>query len=323
MRLHQLLVILMVAGILAACGSKPSGKTGSTEPAAKSAPTGNATAAEVAEEARGDLDCPAEIKTPAPPAGSPVVDIGGVRPGLTYEEAANVVACTNDLMVVSPPTTRGIDIQTYGKTIRQGFSAQFAEPRVEKTSKQILDEMQDEALARSSNRRTEDMPAGTSRWFVGTMGLPGKERVISAARKERFAEGKNPTLASVEKALVDKYGTPTYKQITSDSVSMRWAYDLQGRPITETSPLANRCYGNASPDGGTNFSPDCGVVVEAQANPLKSNPSLAEWLQVGMVDEAGGYDAITKTEQGLQQAENERRAEETKDAAKNAEAPQL
>lgn len=104
---------------------------------------------------------------------------------------------------------------------------------------------------------------------------------------------------------------------------MRWAYDLQGRPITETSPLANKCYGNSSPDGGTNFSPDCGVVVEAQVNPLGSNPDLAESLQVGMVDEAGGYDAITKTEQGLQQAENERRAKETKNAAKNAEAPQL
>ncbi|MEZ5565181.1 MAG: hypothetical protein R3F24_06520 [Gammaproteobacteria bacterium] len=327
MRIQQFVVVLMMAGAMVACGSKqpdkPGGPAAASGGAAKAAPSGNATAEQVAEEARGDIDCPAKIKTPAPPDGAPVIDVVGVRPGLTYEEAANIVACTNDLMVVGSAITRGINMQTYGQTIRQGFTAQFAEPRVQKTSKQIIQEMQDEAMARGSNRRTEDMAAGTSRWYVGTMGMPGQERVINAARKERFAEGKNPTLASLEKALVSKYGTPTKKQIGGNYFILRWAYDLQGRPITETSPLANKCTGSSSPDGGVSYSPDCGVVVEAQANPLRENPDLAEWLQVGVVDDAGGYDAITRTEQALQQGENERRARQTEDAAKNADAPQL
>ena len=76
------------------------GSAGAMEPA-----NTTATAEEVAEEARHDVDCPADINTPAPPTGAPVDDVVGVRPGLTWEEAANVVMCTNDLMVVQADTT--------------------------------------------------------------------------------------------------------------------------------------------------------------------------------------------------------------------------
>ena len=50
----------------------------------------------------------------------------GVRPGMTYDEAANVILCTNDLMVVQADS-RGFQIKTFGQTLRQGFNARFAE----------------------------------------------------------------------------------------------------------------------------------------------------------------------------------------------------
>lgn len=319
------IIVASAITVLAACGSKdgasPAGTLGASSPSSKPA-SGNATAEEVAEEARGDVDCPARIKTAARDAKAPVDDVLGVRPGMTFDEAANVVLCTNDLLVVQVDTSRGFDIKTYGQTLRQGFSARFAEPRVEKTSKQIMQEMQDDFIARSGNAVRQDMQPGQAKWYVTTMGMPGKERVIGAAREEWFEAGKNPTLESVEQALAKKYGTPTKVQQTGGR-HMRWAYDPFGRLVTETSPLFNQCSGISSPDGGVNLKPDCGLVVTAVLQPLRDNPALAQLMQVGVVDQANGYEAVNATGQAFEQQEAQRRAKEVETAAKNADAPEL
>ena len=318
-------IVAMAAIVLAACGSKEPGYAANASGANATKSTqssGDATAAEVAEEARGDVDCPARIKTAARDPKAPVDDVLGVRPGMTFDEAANVVMCTNDLLVVQVDTSRGFQIRTYGQTLRQGFSARFAEPRVVKTSKQIMEEMQDDFIARSGNAVRQDMFPGQAKWYVTTMGMPGQERVIGAAREEWFEEGKNPTLESVEQALVKKYGTPTRIQETGGR-HMRWAYDPFGRLVTETSPLFNQCSGISSPDGGVNLSPDCGLVVTAVLHPLRENPALAQLMQVGVVDQANGYEAVNATDQAFQQQEAQRRAKEVESAAKNADAPEL
>ena len=64
-------------------------------------------------------------------------------------------------------------------------------------------------------------------------------------------------------------------------------------------------------------------MVSALILPLQGNPDLAASMQVGVVNQAGGYELLTSTEQGLQQAEQQRRAQETAKAAKNAAAPKL
>jgi YD repeat-containing protein len=326
MKQYHWLPVVVVAVALAACGGKKpeSSEAGpaSTEKKPQFAPSGNASAEEVAEEARGDVDCPARIKTPARAQNAPVDDVVGVRPGMTYEEAANVVMCSNDLMVVSPPITRGFNIQTYGETIRQGFTARLAEPRVEKTSKQIMQEMQDEAMARGGNAVRYDLKPGQSKWNVTTMGLPEQEKVIGAGREEWFAEGKNPTMASVADALIKKYGTPSIDQDNSGQRFIRWVYDPFGRLATETSPIRTQCAGTGA-SGGVNLSPDCGLVVEAHVYPMADNPALARNLETGVVDQANGYELVTATEQALEQQEQQKRAKAVEDASKNADAPTL
>ncbi|MDY6947469.1 MAG: hypothetical protein SXG53_17300, partial [Pseudomonadota bacterium] len=169
-----------------------------------------------------------------------------------------------------------------------------------------------------------DVLPGQSKWYVSTMGLPGEERVINAAREEWFEEGRNPTVASIKQALASKYGTPTQVDTPrNDAVSLRWAYDPRGRLVTETSPLFQRCHGTADPDVGANLSPDCGVVIAARIQPLRDNPGLSQYMQVGVVDQAGGYQLLTATEQALQQAEQQRRAEALEEANKNAAKPTL
>ena len=97
----------------------------------------------------------------------------------------------------------------------------------------------------------------------------------------------------------------------------------RGRLAGETSPIYDRCNGLGSPDGAVNLSPDCGVVIEAQVFGLRDNPALADRLDVGVVDQANGYAAITATEQGLAAMDAQRRADQVKQASKNAQAPSL
>ena len=319
-------VMVLLAAALVACEKPNEAKPASTAAAAaKSKPAGQgaASAEQVAKEARADLSCPAKIKSAPRASGAPIDDVLGVRPGLSYDQALNAVLCTHDLLVAQVDITRGFTIQTHGQKLRQGFGTRFAEPRVEWSAKRAKIESMDDIVARSGNAARQDMKPGQAKWYVGTMGLPGQERVINLARDEWFEAGANPTIASVEQALANKYGKPTKRQNSNGQRYFTWSYDPANRQITETSPLFNRCSGSASPNAGVNLSLDCGTVVSALIYPLRDNPDLAASMQVGVVNQAGGYELVTATEQGLQQAEQQRRAQETAKAAKNAAAPKL
>jgi hypothetical protein len=185
--------------------------------------------------------------------------------------------------------------------------------------------MQDDAIARSGNAVREDLKPGQMKWFVGTMGLNGQERVLSVAREERFAAEQSPSIDALTEALLKKYGKPTRHQRGSGAQGpfISWAYDPLGRPVTETSPLFHKCVGSSSPDGGVNLSPDCGIVVQATLIPQRTNNALVDRMQVGVVDQAGGYRLITSTEQALNQSDQQRQAQEVEKAAKNAKATRL
>ena len=283
-------------------------------------------AEQVAQQARGDVSCPARVATPARAGDAPVDDVMGVRPGLTYEEAASTVVCAHELLVVDPQPLRGFEIKAFGQKVRQGFSARFAEERVVKTSKQILQEMQNDAMARGANAVREDFKPGQSRWYVGTMGVPGQERVLSVGREERYASEQSPTMASLTAALRKKYGATTTRELAASATQMptlRWAHDPAGRLVAEGTPLFNRCIGHPDPKVGISLNPDCGVVVEALLVPRKDNPELADRLLVTIVDQGGGYRMIAATEQALAQADQQRRAQEVEKAAKTAKGPSL
>lgn len=316
-------VMVLTSGGLAACGKPDDAPPKAAVAKAKPAGQGTATAEQVAKDARSDVKCPAKITSPARATGAPVDDVLGVRPGMGHDEALNAVLCTHDLLLMQTDITRGFNLKTYGQKLRHGFGARFAEPRVEWTAKRAQAESLDQMLARSGNAARDDMKPGQTRWYVGTMGLPGQERVINVAREERFDTGASPTIASIEQALLKKYGPATKQQNNNGQRYITWSYDLTGRLVTPGAPLFNRCGGNASPNGGVSLSPDCGTVVTAIVAPLRDNPDLALSMQVGVVDQAGGYQLITTTEQALAQADQQRRAKETANATKNAAAPKL
>lgn len=327
MHLSRLLVLSVPLIVLVACGGTPADDRATGAPAARAAgPAASAASAkEVAREARGKLRCPPKIATPARASDAPVDDIVGVRPGLTYDEAVAVVQCSHDLLVATPDTGRRFNIDTFGLPVRQGFNARFAQERVVKSGQDYIREMQDNAMARATNRAIRDVKPGEAKWYVGTIGPPGEERVTNVAREEWFAEGRLPPIETVADALLTKYGAPT-EQIWHRSrgqALLRWAFDASGQRIAAGSRLFTACNHPPEPGAGSSFSMECGVVVSAKIVPLRDNPAIAQYLQIGITNQARGYELITGTEQQLRQVDADRREREVQNAAQNAQAPTL
>jgi hypothetical protein len=65
------------------------------------------------------------------------------------------------------------------------------------------------------------------------------------------------------------------------------------------------------------------LVIAAQVRPLPENPALSQFFEVGVADQANGYQAIVGTEQALENQEMAKRQKQVEDAAKNADGPQL
>jgi hypothetical protein len=303
---------------LAACGSKNTNSESAGAP--KPTPSGTASAEQVAREMRGNVKCPATASTERP-SGAPVDDVVGIRPGMSWDEAANFVMCDNPMLVVTETTSRNYNINTYGRRLRQGFEAQFAQPRVAKTSQQILEDMRQDEMRRSGNTYVAPLKPGQVRYFVSTMGLPGHEQVLSVAREEYFAEGKLPPVDSVKQALITKYGEPSQ----TDPMGQRllWEYDPAGAKITQGSPRLGQCGINVSPDASISLSSDCGITVGAAIQSANNNPGLAHSLAVTSQNGAAGMAALTSTERALRSGEEARKAKEVNDSAKGAEKPKL
>lgn len=284
--------------------------------------TGPATAEQVAKEARGNVSCPAKASAERP-ASAPVDDVVGVRPGMPLDEAAHFILCDNPLLVVTENTSRGYNIATYGKHVRQGFDAKFAEPRLVKTSTQIVNEMQAETIRRGSNTYVAPLKPGEVRYFVSSMGLPGREQVMSVAREEYFQDGKLPTVASIKQALIGKYGEPSQVSDNGVAVYLWWEYDPTGTRIVQNSPRAGQCQINVSPDSGTSLSTDCGLQIGAVIQGARDNAGLARSLAVTSQDGARGYAILRNTEEALRKGDDARKSKELSDATKSASAPKL
>ncbi|MBX3484283.1 hypothetical protein [Phenylobacterium sp.] len=298
---------LALGVLLSGCQKKTEGGGG---PAAS-------TTASTAGEKAPRVHCPARLQTAARPAGAPVDDVVGVRPGLTYDEAANLVQCEDKSLDVKPTTT-GFDIESYGQRLRQGFDAKPREP--EMTSQEILKKMHDDAAARGANRVVDALKPGQQLFYVSTIGPPDQDRVVGVWREQWFEEGRNPPLETVRKALTDKYGPPTLDQ----NGEIYWLHDAMGRPLDRDSPLTGNCLGRVrATSNGFSLNPDCGLTVAARIVPLKTNPDLARSLELGIADQAKGYAAIEATEKALAAADAQRRAKEVQRANQNADAPKL
>ncbi|EGJ10320.1 hypothetical protein [Rubrivivax benzoatilyticus] len=320
---------LAAALALAACGERTPPDPMPAAQARQGAKAADASAEEVAREMRGNLRCPAPAPA-SPPPGTPVDDVLGVRPGQPWDEAVRRVLCSEPLLVMAPDLANRFRLPPSEPAVRQGFHARPAEARVHKSGQQILREMQADATARGNNAVRAGLAPGLSRWYVGTMGLPGEERVTHLVREQAFAADALPATDGVIQALLGKYGEPSWTQDlrrradhSLGSVELRWVHDPAGRRVAAGERLATECSIVPTVDAGVGLSEACGLVVVATIRTARENPGLAQAMGVGIVDQARGYARVAATEQALQQRDAERRQREVQDAARKGQAPKL
>lgn len=277
-----------------------------------------ATAAEVAKDSRGRLRCPPRLATAPRDKAAPVDDILGVRPGLSVEEARALVLCSHELLVATFDSSNRYTLDLRGAQPVSAINAGFAEPYVPVTAENYLSRVTSDRY-----NRVERLAAGTSAWQVGFVGLPGEERVSDVSREEMFADGEQPTLDALEAALNEKYGSPIERRADNGALQMRWNYDLQGRSISEASPLYHACFTHAARGGPIRYSSDCGLSIAARVTPLTSNELLAASLTVTIVDQASAYARMMAMEQQLARSDSERKEREAREAARNTRKPVL
>jgi len=162
------------------------------------------------------------------------------------------------------------------------------------------------------------MQPGQSRFYVSTMGMPGQEQVISVAREEYYAEGKQLTIESLTQALIAKYGPPSEANEGGTIVQMWWQYDPGGKKIQQQG-----CRIGAGVESGTSLSTDCGITIGAQIQASNTNRALAHSLAVTSQNGAWGYELLQRTEGVLKAADASKKAKEEEEASKNAAAPKL
>jgi hypothetical protein len=124
--------------------------------------------------------------------------------------------------------------------------------------------MSEAAARRSGNSAEIPLQPGQSRFYVSTMGLPGQEQVISVSREEYYVDGKQPTIESLTKALIAKYGEPSDSNDGGQVVQMWWEYDPSGKKMQQ-----GQCKMGVSPDAGTSLSTACGITCRRPDPGLK------------------------------------------------------
>jgi hypothetical protein len=309
-----------MAVALSACGhaNKSSDASSGSD---DGAPTGNATAEEVAQEQRGSVTCPAKIQTVKAP-NTPVDDVVGIRPGMAWNEATNLALCQNPLLVVSENDRSGFIKETYGAKIRQGFEADFAQPRIEMTQGQMVSQLNQQFSQSANGRYIPRVKPGQFSYSVRVVGMPDSERVLSVAREEYYPKGKFPSVKSVLDAMVAKYGQPSSVQDTGNYIDLQWEFDPSGKPIAEE-PLLSQCKGDSFLNSAITISPDCGVTVTAQLRKSVENRDLLESTAVASKNGVGGSALIQQTKQDLAKYDASRRASEVKNSDATAAKPTL
>lgn len=265
--------------------------------------------AELAKRARGDLKCPAAVtpKTGEDAPHATADDIVGVRPGLLLDEAVQVVLCSHELLIVQPGDWHNFEFDTLGQPVRLGFRAGFPEisrntPAAEGVGKGLG--LADQSSGYGESKRS--MGVWHANWYVGAIGMPRRETVMSVGLDEWFDEAELPSISSVADSLVQKYGASGLlrpPRASGDSaMDMLW-YRGSAGDMAPTAKAAARCGLDADPALLLKLTTGCGLVISARIHPRRDRADLADRLQIVIVDMDKALASIRLTSEELRRAD--------------------
>ena len=304
---------------LAACGSKDAPSSEDTPEAQSSTPASAATAP-----AKPKLNCKRAMAKVAAAPSAPVTDILGLYPGQTYADAETILACRDDIVRVQSASGFA-RINAHGFMHREILRASDGDMCTEEdlyTRRRMnLDAIGKDGICGSRGYEfSGDFRKNvTDIIHVIMTGTQGNEQVQAVWRSRFFAEGGQPTVASIRDLIVSKYGEPMETQTSTNYLTrgekLIWAYDTRGRPLSRSHPNRQRCL-QTSPRFGRHHSwhPDCGITVSVRIAPALQNPLLVEELHATAMDQAGLYQGGEETQAAFDQMRDARQAAEAEKA---------
>ena len=285
--------------LLAGCGGSDSETAPADDASAPEAGSQDGEADEPRQELAEAATCPPAISTQAPdriPAGATVQ---GIHIGMTYDEARATLECEFPGFDISA-TGGGFQVNTYqsGAVVRQSIVAAN--------------------LPIGQKLRT----AGDERTDVALMGHPGEEKVYGVVHRRFYETDTRPPVANVERALVRKYGEPSYDVSQGGYKLSYWVFDVDGNPE------AFNIYGGSRACAPQQIQPanigtpavphaveGCGFSVSSIVYPATDNPALTSSMSVSMADPHGTMLSLTEVQEKLDADEAVRRAREAEQAA--------
>lgn len=273
---------------------------------------------------RPAVSCPAP-PGPARPRGAAVDDILGVRPGLSYDEALALVACSDPQLNVKEDNGRASRAPTYGLPIRTGFQA-----RLVRADRQSAVAAFVPPVGLDTGVGADLLP-GEVRWLVAAFGVPGKEKALHVVRRERYGADKSPAMDVVEAALKAKYGVPSSVKRPDTVVAGQqyvakyvWAFSPEGAPLAAAQLFSSSCAGMPmGPDAAYQYVQGCGVVVAANVRSVGSNAGLAESLDISTVNLHAANRFMSETQDALSSMDTLRANKEVEEARRLVPAPKL
>ena len=257
---------LVLAGLLAGCGSGDAQEGGGGDSANGAFPGADAVPASVkgTREAEG-IDCGGLPK--ADPAQRN--DILGITPGMPAETAYRMAACANPNFQV--------------KYSESGFSvAPLPDGR--------------------RPRGSIEIEGGLDDATIYLMGMPGEEKVVAVTRVTEFADGREPTIEQLAGQVSAKYGALIPNRYSPDRATILYA--SSGEKLGADNQDLDRCanaVGFTDNRVGSVYG-DCGLTVNDRVAAKSSNPQLARRFSRAVVDQKCAMGLIEATQSTIRDA---------------------
>lgn len=232
--------------------------------------------------------CPHTPALAAREPSKPVDDVAELRPGLSFDDVEALLECRDG--IDNFDVAEAWAIKSEGQPTRQLLRAADGDICA--------------AEARLAGGGCDDGGYGfellqdvREQFIVAFAGMPQAERAGIIWRRTVFPADQHPTVASLQEALIEKYGQPHmaanqegYYSLghRPGSVTYSWVYDSGQQPIPPAdSARRSRCVNGPRPTFHRQMSWNgaCGLTVRAEIMGAPGNSHLASELNVVVMDQ--------------------------------------
>jgi hypothetical protein len=208
---------------------------------------------------------------PAAAFAAGVPDVLGIKPGMTVEEAKAVLASQSQFKNLQVKSVNLAYTNSKGQTApvpnAQTVGAIF---------------------------NNDQGPGSTEKIAVEFGNVPGKERVVGVARYSLYGGDNRPLEDALRKSLVEKYGKPSYVDVTQVVI---WSYDADGKargvPVRGGFTPCNSSIATVGASGGGAFGNwSLGVfrpVIEYDRQRVTVNSLCGDVMVLARIVASGGF----------------------------------